>query len=99
MNDWQPTVYILANAPRGTLYVGVTSHLPKRVGEHCAGIGSRFCQKYAVTRLVHAEIFDDMRLAIERETRLKRWRREWKLQLIESANPQWVDLSELYAAW
>ncbi len=87
-------VYILASRRNGTLYVGVTTDIAKRMTDHKAGIGSAFTSKYAVHRLVHLEIFDDLESARSREHSLKRWRRAWKLELIEKNNPQWQDLSE-----
>ena len=87
-------VYILASRRDGVLYVGVTADLARRIREHKDGGGSVFARKYNVTRLVHAERFDDIRNAIEREKRLKRWRRDWKLALIECGNPDWRDLSQ-----
>jgi putative endonuclease len=85
-------VYILASAPYGTLYVGVTSNLSRRLSQHRAGDGSKFCAEYDVHRLVHAERFEDIRNAIRREKRLKKWNRRWKIDLIERANPEWHDL-------
>ena len=85
-------VYILASARNGTLYVGVTNDLARRVQEHREGAVPGFTRTYGVTRLVHAEPHDDIRIAIEREKRLKKWRRAWKLALIEETNPDWRDL-------
>lgn len=87
-------VYILASARNGTLYVGVTNDLARRVTEHRAGAVPGFTRQYGVTRLVHAEFHDSIALAREREARLKRWRRAWKLALIEAQNPAWRDLAE-----
>ena len=86
-------VYILANRRNGTLYTGVTADLAQRVRQHRAGEGSAFARRHGATRLVHAEPFDDIRYAIEREKRLKKWRRAWKISLIERNNPDWRDLS------
>ncbi len=85
-------VYILASAPYGTLYVGVTADLPRRAFEHREGIGSEFTQRYGVHRLVHTEWFEDIQNAIHREKRLKKWPRAWKIALIEKDNPDWIDL-------
>ncbi len=85
-------VYILASERNGTLYVGVTNDLARRVQEHRKGVVPGFTRTYGVTRLVHAEPHDDIRIAIEREKRLKKWRRAWKLALIEEGNPGWRDL-------
>ncbi len=85
-------VYIMANRYRGTIYVGVTSHLSQRVQQHRSGEGSDFCARYGLSRLVWAERGDDILGCIEHEKRLKRWRRQWKFDLIERANPQWQDL-------
>ncbi|PTS89153.1 GIY-YIG nuclease family protein [Caulobacter sp. HMWF009] len=87
-------VYILASQRNGTLYVGVTSDLSRRVWEHREGSSSGFTRKYGVTRLVCYESFQDIGDAIRREKVLKRWRRVWKLELIEAENPQWLDLYE-----
>ena len=91
MASW---VYILASRRDGVLYVGVTADLARRVRLHKDGEGSAFVRKYNVTRLVHAERFDDIRSAIEREKRLKKWRWAWKPALIERRNPDWRDLSQ-----
>ena len=87
-------VYIMANRPRGTLYVGVTADLVQRVMAHRSGAGSRFVRRYNLHRLVYVERFDEIAGAIAREKQLKRWNRAWKLQLIEAQNPDWVDLFE-----
>lgn len=87
-------VYILASAPYGTLYIGVTNDIARRAFQHREGVGSKFCAKYRVHRLVRMEPFDDMSLAIRREKRLKKWLRRWKISLIESENPNWDDLYE-----
>ncbi len=84
-------VYILASRRNGTLYVGVTNDLSRRVSEHRAGLADGFTAKHGVTRLVHAEPFADVDEARHRERQLKRWRREWKLDLIEASNPAWDD--------
>ena len=85
-------VYILASRRHGTLYVGATSDLVRRAFEHRAEIGSAFASRYGVKRLVYYEIFDDPMSAITREKDLKKWRRDWKIRLIESANPDCSDL-------
>jgi putative endonuclease len=84
--------YILASKPRGTLYIGATNGLPTRVGQHRAGIGSDFTRRYRVHRLVWFEEFGDIRDAIQREKNLKRYNRDWKINLIERTNPHWIDL-------
>ena len=89
----QPCVYILASRDRGTLYIGVTSDFLARVYQHRTGQKQGFTSKYAVHRLVRFEIFADMPSAIAREKQLKRWHRQWKINLIESENPDWVDLA------
>lgn len=86
-------VYIMANRYRGTIYVGVTSHLAQRIHRHRAGEGSDFCRRYGLDRLVWAEHMPSIIDAIAHEKRVKRWRREWKFALIETANPNWRDLS------
>jgi putative endonuclease len=85
-------VYILANTKYGTLYVGVTNALDRRVGEHKAKALRGFTAQYGVARLVFFREFRDVRQAIRFEKQLKRWRREWKVQLIEADNPHWEDL-------
>jgi putative endonuclease len=89
----------MASAPYGTLYVGVTSDISRRVFEHREGVGSAFCRKYGVNRLVHSEPFEDISNAIRREKRLKKWPRAWKIKLIEAANPTWSDLYETILNW
>ncbi len=93
MIDRQPCVYILASAPYGTLYIGVTSNLLGRLHEHRSDAFEGFTSRYQVHRLMRFELFDTMDSAIEREKQLKRWHRQWKINLIESDNPQWVDLA------
>ena len=84
----------MASAPYGTLYVGVTNDLSRRAFEHREGIGSTFCKKYGVRRLVYSEYFEDIENAIHREKRLKKWPRRWKINLIEQENRDWADLYE-----
>jgi len=86
-------VYILTNRPKGVLYTGVTSNLNRRMDEHARDDGTSFVGRYKLRLLVHAEEFADIRDAIRREKTLKGWRREWKIALIEAANPDWTDLS------
>jgi putative endonuclease len=85
-------VYILASQRNWTLYVGVTNDLIGRVNEHREGLMPGFTKRYGVKMLVYFEEHQDIDEAIRREKRLKRWRRQWKLDLIESKNPQWRDL-------
>lgn len=87
-------VYILANRPRGVLYVGVTGDLSRRLAEHRAKVVPGFSATYGVTMLVHAKPYASIIEARAREHSLKRWRRAWKLDLIEKQNPDWQDLSE-----
>jgi putative endonuclease len=89
-----PAVYILASRRNGTLYVGVTSDLHKRIWEHKHHVVPGFTEHYGVHTLVHYELFGSMEAAIVREKRLKKWNRVWKLRLIEERNPQWRDLWE-----
>jgi putative endonuclease len=86
-------VYLLASRRNGTLYIGVTNDLARRVGEHREGMVPGFTKRYGVKLLVYYETFDDINAAIKRETRLKKYKREWKLNLIEQGNPDWRDLS------
>ena len=85
-------VYIMADRYPGTMYVGVTSNLPARIYQHRNGDGSDFCTRYGLTRLVWAERGTEITACIAHEKRVKRWRREWKYELIERGNPQWDDL-------
>ena len=87
-------VYILASARNGTLFVGVTNDLARRLFEHRSGAVAGFTRKYAVHLLVHVDVFDDLEAACAHERRLKRWHRHWKLALIERTNPEWCDLAE-----
>ena len=87
-------VYILASKRNGTLYIGVTSDLVKRIWEHKEGLVAGFTKKYAVKNLVYYEQHDNAESAIHREKRLKEWKRQWKLELIEKFNPKWDDLYE-----
>ncbi len=87
-------VYILASERNGTLYVGVTSDLVRRVWEHREGAVPGFTSKYGVKSLVWFEPHDDIESAIRREKAIKKWRRAWKLSLIEETNPNWRDLYE-----
>ncbi len=85
-------VYILASKPFGTLYIGVTNWLIHRVEQHRAGVGSAFTRKNKVHSLVWYQEFADIDEAIQRETTMKDWRRQWKINLIERENPHWQDL-------
>jgi putative endonuclease len=85
-------VYILASKPRGTLYVGVTNNLIRRVFEHQNKLIEGFTERYDVNLLVWYELSESIQSAIAYEKKLKRWRREWKIEMIEKKNPEWVDL-------
>lgn len=85
-------VYILASKPRGTLYVGVTNNLIRRVFEHKNKLIEGFTERYDVNLLVWYELSESIESAIAYEKKLKRWRREWKIEMIEKQNPKWVDL-------
>ena len=85
-------VYMLASQKRGTIYIGVSNDLARRVPEHREGTGSRFTSRYGVRRLVWYEEHFDIRDAIQREKSLKRWPRQWKIELIEKTNPDWEEL-------
>jgi putative endonuclease len=89
----QPCVYILASQRSGTLYIGVTSDLIARLYQHRTGQVKGFTARYHVHRLVRFEQFETMHEAISREKQLKRWHRQWKINLIESENPEWADLA------
>jgi len=84
--------YILASKKNGTIYVGVTNNLIKRVYEHKENLAPGFTSKYKVHNLVHFEAFEDIDDAIFREKKLKDWKRQWKIELIEKTNPDWNDL-------
>jgi len=85
-------VYILASKKNGTLYIGVTSNLVKRVFEHKQNMVEGFTKKYGVHTLVYYEQTNDINAAITREKQLKKWKRQWKINLIEKDNPKWNDL-------
>ncbi len=87
-------VYILASKRNGTLYIGLTNNLEKRVYEHKNNIIEGFTSKYGVHLLVYYEQTNDVNIAIQREKQLKKWNRRWKLELIEKSNPNWNDLSK-----
>ena len=89
-----PAVYILASKRNGTLYIGVTSNLLKRVWEHKNNLIDGFTKRYAVHQLVWYELHSSMEEAIRREKVLKKWDRQWKIELIEKMNSKWVDLYE-----
>lgn len=88
----QPAVYILASKRKGTLYIGVTSDLTKRVWEHKNDLVDGFTKRYRVHRLVWYEFHESMESALKREKSMKGWKRVWKLELIENVNPDWEDL-------
>jgi putative endonuclease len=88
-NYW---VYIVASKIGGTLYIGVTHDLIRRIHEHKNKAAEGFTKKYGAERLVYFEAFDDIENAIRREKRLKKWNRAWKIRLIEETNPNWTDL-------
>ena len=88
----QPCVYILANKKNGTLYIGVTSNLAQRIYQHKNKLVSGFTDKYHVHNLVYYEQHDSMESAILREKQMKKWKRDWKIRLIETNNPEWNDL-------
>lgn len=88
----QPAIYLLASKRNGTLYIGVTSNLVQRIWQHRNDLVPGFTQRYKVHRLVYYELHDEMTEAISREKQLKKWKRDWKLKLIEGFNPDWRDL-------
>ncbi len=87
-------VYILANKRNGTLYIGVTNDLSRRIEEHLLGEGYGFTKKYNIHTLVYYEVTEDVLSAITREKQLKFWKRKWKIELIESTNLEWKNLAE-----
>lgn len=92
MKQKLPHVYLLASKPDGVLYLGVTSDLVKRVWQHKNSLVNGFSRKYNVHNLVWHEQHEDMLSAITREKQIKKWKRDWKVQLIEELNPEWRDL-------
>lgn len=90
--DNQYFVYIVASKRNGTIYIGVTGNLQKRIWEHKQKIVEGFTKKYDIDQLVYFEQTSDVRSALLRESQMKKWKREWKLRLIEEENPQWKDL-------
>ncbi len=90
----QPCVYLLCSRKNGTLYIGVTSNLKKRVWEHKQHLVEGFTKRYGVDRLVWYEQHESMVSAIAREKSLKSWQRSWKIDSIETDNPEWMDLYE-----
>jgi len=89
-----PAVYILASRRNGTLYVGVTGDLIRRIHEHKTDLIDGFTKQYQAHQLVYFEQHDNMESAITREKQIKKWNRQWKLELIEESNPNWQDLYE-----
>ena len=92
--EYRYFVYLLASKPYGTLYVGVTSNLAGRINDHKRDLREGFTRKYGVHLLVWFEEFGDVQDAIVREKRIKKWRRAWKIEVIEKMNPNWSDLFE-----
>ncbi len=90
-------VYMLASGKYGTLYIGVTNDLARRIYEHKTGAATGFTEKYGVKSLVWYEVHQSIGAAIQREKSLKRWYRQWKIDLIEKANPGWLDLYDSLA--
>jgi len=90
-------VYIMTNRPNGTLYVGVTGELVRRIWEHREGVVEGFTKRYTLKRLVYFERHEDIRSAIQREKNIKHWPRAWKIRLILEANPTWGDLYDRLA--
>ena len=91
-----PCVYILSSRPRGTLYIGVTSNLEGRLWQHREEVTRGFTSRHQIKRLVWFELHADMLTAIAREKQLKNWHRPWKVNRIETTNPQWADLAESF---
>jgi len=91
-------VYMMADRYRGTIYTGVTADIGRRVEQHRSEGGSRFAKRYGLSRLVYTEWHDEIISAIEREKAIKKWRRQWKIDLVEEANPEWLDLTPLMNA-
>ena len=87
-------IYILASKFNGTLYIGITNDLQRRIYEHKKGTKKGFTQKYGISKLVYFETFQDVNEAISREKNLKKWKRDWKIMLIEEGNKKWLDLAQ-----
>ena len=87
-----PAVYMIASKKRGRIYIGVTSDLPGRIFQHQTGMGSKHAARYQIRRLVWFDTFEDMPSAIQKEKSLKRYPRQWKINLIEELNPDWLPL-------
>jgi len=85
-------IYLMTNKPRGTFYVGVTADLVRRIYQHKNGDGSEFVKKHCLSRLVWFDHANDIETAILMEKRIKRWHRQWKIELVEKLNPMWSDL-------
>ena len=92
MDTKQPVLYILTNRKKATLYTGMTSNLPRRIYEHRIGAVPGFTRKYGLKKLVYYELHSTLEDVALREKRLKRWHRDWKIELIEKMNPEWNDL-------
>lgn len=90
----EPTTYIMMNQTLTTIYIGVTSDIEQRVLQHKSGVGSKFTSKYLCNLLVYFEQFQTMTDAIEREKQLKNWKREWKLNLIKTSNPDLIEIAK-----
>jgi putative endonuclease len=93
MSDKRYYIYILSNQKNGTLYIGVTSNLIRRIREHKERKVEGFTKKYNIDKLIYYEVYGEVGMALYREKQLKKWKREWKLELIEKENPSWNDLS------
>ncbi|MBS0271912.1 MAG: GIY-YIG nuclease family protein [Proteobacteria bacterium] len=91
-------VYIMASKPKGTLYIGVTNNLIRRVYEHKNGLVDGFTKRYEIKLLVYFETHDYVYNALQREKNLKHWKRQWKINIIEELNPHWKDLYETICA-
>ncbi|MDD5342829.1 MAG: GIY-YIG nuclease family protein [Smithella sp.] len=89
-------VYVLASKQNGTLYIGVTNDLERRLYEHKNNLSDGFTKRYRVHNLVYYESVNDINVALQREKQLKRWTRKWKMELIEKVNPEWSDLAKKF---
>lgn len=94
MSERQFVVYIMTNKKLGTIYIGVTSNLPRRIFEHKNGVLDGFCKRYNLDKLVYYELYETALEAITREKQLKFWKRAWKIKRIDDFNPEWRDLAE-----
>jgi putative endonuclease len=98
MTEKQPCIYILTNKPNGVLYIGMSAYLAARIEQHLTTEQKTFASRYNLHSLVHVEFYNIIEEAAAREQQLKHWKREWKVNLIEENNPEWIDLKSRLVA-